>query len=200
MKYVNQLAHPDIIYVTHTANPDPVRRERGKSTTIAQSGCGVCCAVMIADRLLIAGDFGLQEAIQLSYDSNANYRAGTDAQVYFPAFAEKMGLHYENSQDPDDLLRCLRTGGAAIVKCSGDREGYKGVFSDKDRHYIVAVSEERDGHISVLDPAYEDGGYEREERKGKVEVREPGLGICSMQVLKEETCTLDRPFYLFWRI
>ena len=91
MKYVNQLAHPDVIYVTHAKNPDPVRHERGKSTTIAQSGCGVCSVVMIADRLLIAKDFNLEEAIQLSYDSEANYRAGTDAQIYFPAFAKKMG-------------------------------------------------------------------------------------------------------------
>ena len=51
----------------------------------------------------------------------------------------------------------------------------------------------------MLDPAYEEGAYEKERLKGKVEVQESGLGICSMQVLKEETRTLDRPFYLFWR-
>ena len=200
MKYINQLVLTDKIYVTHAKNPDPARHEYGKTTTIAASGCGVCCAVMVADRLCIAADFDLDAAIQLSYDSGANFGPGTNAQLYFPALAEKMNLHFEFAQNAEDLVHCLRTGGVAIVKCSGDREdGYKGVFSDRERHYIIAIAQERDGRICVLDPAYEEGGYDREERKGKVEVREPGMGLCSLQVLKDETCTLDQPFYLFWR-
>lgn len=200
MKYVNQLQYPNMQYITRTKDPDEERRKVGLVNTIAKSGCGICSAVMVADRLRVDdGSFELEHARQLSYDSGANHAEGTDGSIYFPAFAEKFKLVYENSDKVYDLLYCLRTGDAAIIKVGGDREGYKGVFSDRWRHYIVAVAEERDGRIAVLDPSYKDANYEKEGRKGKVEVLQPGFGRCSLQVIKEETQTVPYPFYLFWR-
>lgn len=181
MKYVNQLQYPDMQYITQTANPDPAGRAVGLANTIAKSGCGLCSSVMVADLLRVDdGKFEVIDARQLSYDSGANHAMGTDGKIYFPAFAEKFNLDFVRSDKIDDLLNCLRTGGAAIVLVGGDREGYNGVFSDRWRHYIVAVAEERDGRIAVLDPAYEEGAYEKEGRKGKVEVLSAGFGRCSL--------------------
>lgn len=150
-------------------------------------------------RLLAESDFELKDALHLSYDVKANYKAGTNAERYFPAFAEKMGFRYEKTKDAEALRRCLRTGGAAIVRVSGNREGYQSVFSDRSKHYITAIAEERDGRIVVLDPAYEEGKFEKEDRKGKVEVKGRGMGVCEMKVLEEETEPFEIPFFLFWR-
>ena len=200
MKYINQLKYPHLQYITQTANPDPAGRAVGLANTIAKSGCGLCSSVMVADRLRIDdGSFEIEDARQLSYDSGANHATGTDGRIYFPAFAEKLNFEFVRSDNIDDMLRCLRTGGAAIVLVSGDHDDYHGVFSDRWRHYIVAVSEEKDGRIVVLDSAYEEGCYEKEGRKGKVEVLSPGLSRCALQVLKEETFGVPMPFHLFWR-
>jgi len=200
MKYINQLDYPYWRYITRT-DMDEENRRKGETTTVATSGCGLCSAVMVADRLLVESNFELKDALQLSYDVKANFKGGTNAAKYFPAFAEKMGFRYEKVKDPEALRRCLRTGGAAIILVTGDRkdDGYHGVFSDYARHYIVAVAEERDGRILVMDPAYEEGNYEKGDRKGKVEVKARGMGICEMKILQEETEPIETPFHLFWR-
>lgn len=200
MKYINQLDYPHLQYITQTANPDPKYRQIGLENNIAKSGCGLCSSVMIADRLGVdGGKFEIEDARQLSYDCGANQWSGTRGVVYFPAFAEKFNLELVQSGNIDDLLHCLRTGGAAAVLVSGDHDDYHGVFSDRWSHYIVAISQERDGRICVLDPAYEEGIYEKGDRKGKVEVLQRGFGRCSLQVIREETAAFEKPFFLFWR-
>jgi len=199
MKYINQLDYPDMQYITQVANPDPKMREVGINNTVAKSGCGLCSSVMIADRLLSGVKFEIEDARQLSYDSGANQWSGTRGVVYFPAFAEKFNLELVISKDIEDLLRCLRTGGAAAVLVSGDHDDYHGVFSDRWSHYIVAVAEERDGRIAVLDAAYEEGAYEKGDRKGKVEVISRGFSRVSQQVIQEETAAIENRFFLFWR-
>ena len=200
MKYVNQLDYPDMQYITQTSNPDPKMRQIGIKNTIAKSGCGLCTSVMIADRLFVdEGKFEIEDARQLSYDCGANRWSGTSGLVYFPAFAEKFNLELKISADVEDLLHCLRTGGCAAVLVSGDHDDYHGVFSDRWSHYIVAVAEERDGRICVLDAAYEEGGYEKGDRKGKVEVIQRGFSRCSLQVIEEETAAIENRYFLFWR-
>jgi len=199
MKYVNQLDYPHMQYITQTANPDPKMRQVGLDNNIAKSGCGLCTSVMIADRLLAGVKFEIEDARQLSYDCGANQWSGTRGVVYFPAFAEKFNLELVISKNIEDLLHCLRTGGAAAVLVSGDHDDYHGVFSDRWSHYIVAVSQERDGRICVLDPAYEEGGYEKGDRKGKVEMISRGFGRTSLQVIQEETAAIENRYFLFWR-
>ena len=70
MKYINQLAHPHMRYITRT---DPEYGDSGKTTTIKSSGCGLCSAIMVADRLLPSYDFDLCDAIELSYEMKANH-------------------------------------------------------------------------------------------------------------------------------
>lgn len=201
MKYVNQLDYPDMQYITCVKETDEALRKRGLANTIAKSGCGLCSSVMVAALLRTdVGGFDVADARQLSYDSGANHTTGTDGSLYFPAFAKKFNLDFVRSDKIEDLLHCLHTGGAAIISVSGNRDdGYHGVFSDRWTHFIVAVAHERDGRIAIMDAAYEEGAYEKGDRKGKVEVLQRGFCRCSLQVIQEETATRTLPFYLFWR-
>lgn len=192
MKYINQLEYPHWLYTTH------VEDEGGRNSTVRSSGCGICSAIMVADRLLPNCTFDLKEGIELSYSVEANHLAGTDYKRFAPAFAEKMGFMLEMTNDPEALRVCLRTGGAAVIHVGGDYEGHIGVFSHGG-HYVAAISEEPDGRIAVLDPSYKLNKYEEEGRKGKVEVKNELIALCDAQLLVEDTATRDPGFYLFWR-
>lgn len=195
MKYINQLDYTHIPYITK-AKLEGKEHEHGKTTTVRSSGCGLCSAMMVADRLLPNCQFELTDAIQLSYDTEANHRRGTDYGIYAPAFAEKFGLLYEGTKDPQRLLHCLRTGGAAVVHVTA-REGHVGLFT-KRGHYIVAINEEPDGRIAILDPSYFEGKYEEEGRQGKVEMKGV-VALCDLKILVEEATEPNPCFHLFWR-
>lgn len=197
MKYINQLEYPDWLYITRTSMEGEAL-EKGKTTTVKSSGCGLCSAIMVADRLLPDCQFGLKEALRLSYDVEANWKAGTSYARFAPAFAKKMGLKLEATKDPERLRYCLRTGGAAVILVDGDHDGRIGVFSHIG-HYIAAINEEPDGRIALLDPSYKEGKFEEEGRVGKVEMKNGCIAVCEMQVLVEETARRVTPFYLFWR-
>ena len=197
MKYVNQLDYPDWLYVTKTDLEDALR-EKGRTTTVASSACGLCSAVMVADRLLADSGFELKDAIRLSYEVKANFSHGTSYKRFAPAFADKLGFEWEGTNDPERLRYCLRTGGAAVIHVGGDREGHIGVFSHGG-HYVAAISEDRDGRIVILDPSYKEGKYEEEGRKGLVEVKNRVMAICDMQVLIGDTANREPHYHLFWR-
>lgn len=197
MRYINQRDYPHISYITRT-DPEHPRHESGKDTTIRSSGCGLCSAIMVCDRLLPSYSFELEDAIALSYSVGANRSNGTSPSLFFPAFAEKMNLKYETSKDLEDLRRCLRTGGAAIVLVGGDHDDHIGVFTHGG-HYMTVISEEPDGRFAILDPSLYAGKYEEEGRQGKVEVTQGVISLCSGEVLEKETETKPIPYYLFWR-
>ena len=182
MKYVNQREYPDIPYVTR-ANPEDPHHERGKSTTIKSSGCGLCSAIMVADRLLPDFECSLEEAIAISYEAQANRSAGT-ARKFFPAFAEKFSLVCERASTLEELLNCLRTGGAAVVLVSEVKGERVGLFTHGG-HYMAIIGEEPDGRLAILDPSYFPGKYDEEGREGKVEVKNEFIALCT-GVLKPE--------------
>ena len=94
MKYVNQLQYPDMQYITRTKDPDKERRKVGLANTIAKSGCGLCSSVMVADRLRIDnGNFEIEDARQLSYDSGANHSQGTDGRIAVLDSAHEEGCY-----------------------------------------------------------------------------------------------------------
>ena len=195
MKYVNQLEYPQLPYITKTKLKG-TEHEHGKTTTVKSSGCGLCSAVMVADQLLPNCQFELSDALQLSYYTQANHKRGTDYKIYAPAFAEKLGLIYEETKDPDRLLYCLRTGGAVVAHVTA-REGHVGLFT-KRGHYIVVIDEEPDGRVAILDPSYFEGKYEEDGRRGKVEMKGV-VAICDLQILAEEASDPNCFFHLFWR-
>ena len=197
MKYINQLEFPDIPYITRY-ELEGEDREKGKSTTVSSSGCGLCSAIMVLDRLVPEYTFDIEDAVKFSCDCEANHRRGTNYKRFAPKFAEKFGLELEMSNDAERLRYCLRTGGAAVIHIKGDREGHVGVFSHGG-HYSAAISEERDGRIAILDPSYTEGKYEEEGRKGLVELKNGIIALCDMQVIIDDTQPADPSFYLFWR-
>ncbi|MBE6713292.1 MAG: hypothetical protein E7580_07210 [Ruminococcaceae bacterium] len=197
MRYVNQKQYPEIPYIT-CINPEHPQHERGKTTSIKTSGCGLCSSIMIADRLLVDYEYELEDAIALSYKVGANRGAGT-ARIYFDAFADRFGLIKKEASTIEELKECLQTGGAAIVHVGGDSEGRIGLFSHVG-HYIVAIGVEPDGRIAILDPALEPGRYDEEGRAGKVEVKNGFFSVVSPELLHEDTLTRQPGSYiLFWR-
>lgn len=197
MKYICQRDYPHWLYITRT-DFEGEEFEKGKTTTISSSGCGLCAAVMMADQLLPNCEFNLTDAINLSYKLNANHRKGTDYAIYAPVLAEKLGLKYEISKELADVHRCLRSGGSVVALVQGTREGHVGLFANSG-HYINVIGYEPDGRFVILDPSLQPGKYEIPERKDKVEIKYGYLVISEERYLAEEGSVLYSPFYLFWR-
>ena len=89
MRYVNQKQYPDIPYITKTGL-EGAEREQGLTTTVATSGCGLCSAIMVLDRLLPAYDFELEDAVALSYELKEACRNSlSDMPLSIAAFLSK---------------------------------------------------------------------------------------------------------------
>lgn len=198
MKFVNQRDYPHWLYVTRTDMEEEAEREKGKTTTVASSACGLCSAVMVADRLLPNCAFDLGQAISLSYEVKANYRRGTSYARFAPAFAEKLGLRYENTRDLDALRHCLRTGGAAVALVTEHKDTPPGLFTHRS-HYITIINEEPDGRFAILDPYFYEGKFDEEGRKGRVEVKYGYLILCAPEILMGELDEKYDALHLFWR-
>ena len=196
MLYVCQLDHADIPYPTHTDTPD---NEYGKNSTMRSSGCGLCSSVMMADRLLINPNFGLKDALELSFATGANHGSGTDYKLYAPALAERLGLDLEVTSDIDKLAECLKTGGCAIAHVRPHADGEKPYFSHNGGHYVTVISVESDGCFDVLDPSNRPGKFDDPYRSEMVKMKD-GIAVCKPEALVKDVEMLEgRGFYLFKR-
>ena len=196
MKFINQRDYPHWLYVTRT-DMEGEDKEKGKTTTVFTSACGLCSAVMVADRLIPNCDFDLSQAIDLSYETKANYRAGTAYMRFAPAFAEKLNLDWQVTKDINEVIHCVQTGGAVVCYVAGDRDGKSGLFSHVG-HYVTAVGIERDGRLAILDPYLYAGKFEEEGRAGKVELTRGVLALCTPENLDADVVSTT-PYFLFWR-
>jgi len=196
MKFINQRDYPHWLYVTRT-DLEGEDRESGKTTTVFTSACGLCCAIMVADRLLPNCDFDLNQAIDLSYEVKANYRRGTSYARFAPAFAEKMGLHLETTKDIEAVVDCVRTGGAVVAHVAGDVDGKPGLLAHYG-HYVAVISQQRDGRLAILDPYLYEGKFEEPGREGKVELTKDVIALCNPTDLDADVVKTV-PYYLFWR-
>ena len=81
-----------------------------------------------------------------------------------------------------------------VANTCGDRpeDGYVGVFSDSG-HYILLTGA-KDGRVSVLDPMYRPGRFDKPGRAGKV-VMEGNLAHADFSVVASDC--VRRPFFLF---
>ena len=199
MRYENQREHPHMLYVTRTSLEEK-DREYGRTTTMKSSGCGLCAGIMMLDRLLPNYKFSLEDAIQLSYDAQANKVVGTSYLKYGPALAEKFNLRYQMSDKLEDLINCVRTGGAAVVLVGRGKydNGERGLFT-KAGHYMTVISQEPDGRLAILDPAYEPTRYSDPKWEGLVEVKHDYVVLCDPELLHGETEGKTGPYFLFWR-
>ena len=189
MKYVNQLAYPHWLFITRTGH-EGAEFEKGKTTTVKTSGCGMCGAVMLAHRLIPNCNFELADAIDLCYRVEGNQKKGTDYNIYGPALAEHLNLRYEHSTDIEDVLRCLRTGGSVICIAA------KSIFT-KGGHVMNVIGTEADGRLVLLDPALRPDKYES--CPELVEIKYGSLLLCQKETLAEACAPKGTPYHLFWR-
>ena len=167
--------------------------------TIADNGCGICAACMVAENML-GVSLSLEEAAQLAIDCGARCSSGTDYYIYTPHLAERIGCSIRMIYDWEEALRFLQTHndetGMVVANTKGDRPdvGYHGVFSDSG-HYIVLVSASSTT-IRVWDPMYKKGGgrYYLPGRAGKVRLV-GNDAYADMSIIREDCKT--RPFFLF---
>ncbi len=162
--------------------------------TIANNGCGVCCASMVVE-CLTGQKFPIQKSAVFSKKSGAREGFGTDMSILAPALAEHFHLQFEKTTDVNHVLQFLQSGkGLVIANPAGDREGWIGVFADS-RHYVVvanAIGEE----IEVWDPMYRPGRYDLPGRAGKV--RMDGFKAYAQFEIIVNDCN-GRPYYLFYQ-
>lgn len=162
--------------------------------TIADNGCGPCCAAMVAENML-GISFPPQEACDLAIACGAREEPGTDLYLFAPVFAEKVGLKVRCTEDAEEALSFLQARrGLVIANTQGDRpqDGWTGVFSDCG-HYIVLAGAEGET-VRVWDPMYRPGRYDIPGRKGKVRMA-GNEASADFEIIRQD-CK-DRPFFLF---
>ncbi|MBR6499716.1 MAG: C39 family peptidase [Clostridia bacterium] len=175
--------------------PDtPYPNQRTGKGTIADNGCGPCCASMVAENML-GVSFPPEEACRLAIECGAREKPGTDLYRFSPVFAERFGLNVTDTEDADEAKAFLKQKkGLVIANTYGDRpeDGWTGVFSDGG-HYIVLAGIEGNT-VKVWDPMYRPGRFDIPGRKGKVRM-EGNEAFADFSVIRED-CH-DRPFFLF---
>ena len=191
MLYLNQLDYPHIPYHHNMANGGPLE---GRDT-VKTSGCGLCCAAMVVDRLTTQS-LSIEEAVRLSEENGANLGIGTSMKILGPIVAERYGLDYAHTRDIRRAIAHLRRGGCVIVVVDGDREGYCGLFA-KVAHYMVLLS--YDGkEFCILDPSLSETKYEEEGRVGRVRVEWPFVYASKEEIMLATEKRAHR-YYLFSR-
>ena len=177
----------------HVPYPSPVGAKNGN---VANNGCGVCAASMVAENML-GVDFPPEASAKLAKACGAREGYGTDLYIYSKAFAAHFDLDVQETEDAMEALRFLQAGrGMVIANVRGDRpeDGYIGVFSNSG-HYVV-IAEAQGTTVKVWDPMYKEGSgrFDVPGRKGKV--RLDGTDAYADMSVFVEDCK-ERPFFLF---
>ncbi|MBR5258478.1 MAG: C39 family peptidase, partial [Clostridia bacterium] len=129
---------PPVFYCQLDYPDTPYPNQRTGRGTIADNGCGPCCASMVAENML-GVSFPPEEACRLAIECGAREKPGTDLYRFSPVFAERFGLNVTDTEDADEAKAFLeQKKGLVIANTYGDRpeDGWTGVFSDGG-HYIV---------------------------------------------------------------
>lgn len=191
MKPCNQLEYAHIPYPT-TLTPEGTPEEPYPS--VAQAGCGLCCAAMLLE-LLRGVQLPVEEMVRLSVQVGANQN-GTDMKRLGRVVAERYGLEMACTDGTEGVLHCLSTGGAAVLNVGGSTRERVGSFSDQG-HYVLAAAY-REPYVCVFDPSCRAEKYQVPQRAQRVSVQEDGsLGI-TPQELEEDLKLRSPSAYLFW--
>lgn len=192
MLYLNQLDYRHIHYEHNIANGGVPQERRN----VATSGCGLCSACMVVGNLTPVRPT-VEEMVKLTLECGANERVGSRLRILGPAIAEKYGLLYDYTNDPEEMLRCLDEGGIVVANVAGNREGYRALFSDIG-HYVVILG--REGReLCVADPAYRFDKYQAEERLSRLTRIDVPLVWADLRHMEEDVLPRDIHYYLFRR-
>lgn len=182
MYYVNQTNYPHVPYPTMTGMPELARTD----TTIRDSGCGVCCASMVATNLT-GTEFSLADSMELAISVGANHSPGTDMSLLAPYLAERFDLDLVVTMDADTVRDRLARGYMAIANVGGDRpeDGYVGLFSHGGHFVAVVGIDQGDDTVTVLDPSQLPDKFHEPGRQGRVV--ENGIYLhCPLDALLED--------------
>ena len=188
------MKEPSVFYCQLDYEDRPYPCGKTGMGTIADNGCGPCCAAMVAESML-GISYKPWDACELAIACGAREEPGTDLYIFAPVFAEKVGLKVRCTEDADEAQRFLQARkGLVIANTQGDRpqDGWIGVFSDCG-HYIVLAEAEGET-VGVWDPMYRPGRYDVPGRAGKVRM-EGNEAFADFEVIRQD-CK-DRPFFLF---
>lgn len=191
MKLINQNDYKDVKYITKTNKPEPLKTE-GLKTTIADSGCGICCGVMLSQ--FFEDEMSLDEAIKIAYDYNANNGVGTKYKEYSYGLCDRFDLVVERSDSKNDLFDCLDNGGCCVANVGGDHDEHIGLFSHVG-HYIFIYKHINDD-VYILDPGIEPNKYKEESRINKVRFEDEFV-ISDVNNLLKDIENRELPFFLF---
>lgn len=161
--------------------------------TVADCGCGVCCASMLIEGMFDVS-FPPEEAVQLAQRCGARDRFGTNFYIFGGALAGRFDLKMTCTENLDEVLALMRADPAAkaVANTRGDREGYIGLFSNSG-HYIL-LDRLQEGQFRVLDPMYRPGRYDIPGRAGKVRM-EDCAAWCNCELLRPDC--FERPYFVF---
>lgn len=192
MKLINQNDYPDVIYVTKTKKPDYIS---GLSTTIATSGCGICCGMMIAE--FFGYELSLEDAIQIAYDYKANTSFGTKYKEYSLGLCDKFNLGCIRTDKKEEFRKALEDGNCVLINVGGDHDDHIGVFSHVG-HYMLAIGIDGDT-VKILDPGIEPNKYLEENRVGKVKV-DGDFVYGNIDDLMKDVENREYPFFIFYKL
>lgn len=163
------------------------------SATVKSGGCGVCCGAMIVSSM---ADTIVDPKAMAAYSiaKGARVSGGTDMTTLAKAICADYALAYETTSDESKLLQHLSSGGMAVCNVGGDRSGYVGVFSDGG-HFIVAAGV-NGNTITIMDPGYYTGKFNKTGRSGKVTVS-GNYYYCDISVLATDTSNRNPAYTLF---
>ena len=181
MKYINQNKYPHIPYRTR-AKVEGLTDEQ-RTTNVAESGCGLCCACMAVD-YLTDKTLTVEECVRISEECVANHSPGTDLNFLGPAVAEKFGLDYSKTNDPAEAIRHLQNGGVAIVLVGIPTGKEKGLFTAFG-HYMLILSTDGE-EFCFLDPSYTEKKFKIPERAGKVNEENAPYLYCDVNTMDKE--------------
>ena len=196
MKYVSQLQYAHIPYPTRVK--DPAFAPNGKPTTGRSSGCGLCSACMAID-ILTDTTLDFEESVRMSIECGANHKAGTDMNIFAPVLAKRFGLDYSKTDDKNELIAHLQSGGVAIMHAGIPVGKEISLFASGGGHYILLVS--TDGKdICILDPSYSPEKYNHPARIGRINVANAPYLYCDVDTVDSETKPERVKYHLFKRI
>ena len=196
MKYVSQLEYAHIPYPTRVK--DPAFAPNGKPTTGRSSGCGLCSACMAID-ILTDTTLDFEESVRMSIECGANHMVGTDMNIFAPVLAKRFGLDYSKTDDKNELIAHLQSGGVAIMHAGIPVGKEISLFASGGGHYILLVS--TDGKdICILDPSYSPEKYNHPARIGRINVANAPYLYCDVDTVDSETKPERVKYHLFKRI
>lgn len=184
-----------IYYNQNNYSNYPYPSSSNPNATIKSGGCGVVCAAMIVSNMTSV-KLTPPEAAQLAIDGGARVSGGTDMHKMSKIICNKYGLRYSTSSKETDLQAHLKSGGMAIANVGGDRRGWTGVFSDSGHYIVVASYNTSTKKVTVLDPGYYSGKFNKEGRKGKVTV-DGNYCYTTLDVLNYDTYNRTPNYYLY---